>query len=159
MRAKSNLLQWTGTSQILGVFDAIEQDNVPLALYRGAVSYAGVYGLWNPPRIGDDGGRWGNDVTRSQLRLYATMLAERGWTVTRGGAGFAGPEEWLPPLAPGQKGNFVDLTAVRNGKTLRIQTIDVQTDGVTPTPREAVNAALIRLKTPGDHVLLVPKLE
>jgi hypothetical protein len=51
----------------------------------------------------------------------------------------------------------VDLTAMKNGRVLRINTIDTKSDGVTPTLREGAAAALIRAKKPDDHLLLIPK--
>jgi hypothetical protein len=47
---------------------------------------------------------------------------------------------------------------VKNGQTLRINTIDTISDGVTPTAREAAAAALIRSKIgPNDQLILIPK--
>jgi hypothetical protein len=40
------------------------------------------------------------------------------------------------------------LTATKNGRILRINTIDTLADGVTPDDREAAAAALIRSKIP-----------
>lgn len=66
-------------------------------------------------------------------------------------------EEYLPGPGGGRKGsNWVDITAEKDGKIIRIQTVDTQSDGVTPTLREAAAAAMIRQKTSG-HVILVPK--
>ena len=103
------------------------------------------------------GGRLGNEPTRAQLREIAAILRDRGWEITYGGG--SDREEYLPPLSgTGPKGgNYVDLTAVKNGRTLRINTVDTLSDGVTPTLREGAAAALIRAKTPGDHLLLIPK--
>jgi hypothetical protein len=69
------------------------------------------------------------------------------------------PETYLPGKGPGTRGgNYTDVTATKNGKTLHINTIDTTADGVTPTRREAAAAALIRRKiAPGDHLLLIPK--
>lgn len=67
------------------------------------------------------------------------------------------PEEYLPGPGGGRQGsNWVDITAEKGGRTLRINTIDTLADGVTPTAREAAAAAAIRDKT-GEHLLLVPK--
>lgn len=46
--------------------------------------------------------------------------------------------------------------ATKNGRTLHINTVDTYSNG-TPTAREAAAAALIGAKTPGDHLVLVPK--
>ena len=71
------------------------------------------------------------------------------------------PEEYLPGAGGGRKGsNYVDITATKNGQTLRINTIDVLSDGVTPTRREAAAAALIRSKIgPNAPFLLIPKIK
>jgi hypothetical protein len=45
---------------------------------------------------------------------------------------------------------------MKNGRTLRINTVDVKKDG-TPTMREQLNALRIRLQRPQDHLLLIPK--
>ena len=69
------------------------------------------------------------------------------------------PEEYIPGPGGGTKGsNYVDVTATRDGNTVRVQTIDTRADGVTPTTREANNAARIRSQQqPGDHTVLIPK--
>jgi hypothetical protein len=68
------------------------------------------------------------------------------------------PEEYLPGPGGGAKGsNWVDITATKNGRTRRVQTVTTRADGVTPSTEEAAAAALIGSKTPGDHLLLVPK--
>ena len=85
-------------------------------------------------------------------------MERRGWTITGGG----GPsrdlkEEYLPGPGGGRRGSsYPDITATKGGKTLRVNTIDTYADGVTPTKREAANAARIRGQT-GEHVLLIPK--
>jgi hypothetical protein len=65
----------------------------------------------------------------------------------------------LPGTGGGTKGsNYLDLTATRNGETLRINTIDTISDAITPTAREARAAALIRSKIgPNEQLLLIPK--
>ena len=104
------------------------------------------------------GGRLGSPSTRQQIDDIASELERRGWTITGGG----GPsrnlkEEYLPGLGGGRKGSsYPDITAEKNGKTLRVNTIDTYTDGVTPTKREAANAARIRAQT-CEHLVLIPK--
>jgi RHS repeat-associated protein len=138
-----------------GVVDAIEQDNVALAAFRSSLVLVGVVALVRPPK---SGGRLGNENTQAQNARIAAELESRGWTITGGGGRLK--EEYLPPLTPGRKGaNWVDITAVKDGKTLRINTVDTLTDGTTPSTREAAAAALIRQKRPGDHLVLVPKNE
>jgi RHS repeat-associated protein len=102
------------------------------------------------------GGRLGSAATRAHVADVANELVARGWQITGGGGVKA--EEFLRSATGGRLGsNYVDITAVRNGRTLRINTIDTLSDGVTPTAREAAAAAAIRAKTPGDHLLLIPK--
>ena len=89
--------------------------------------------------LGEDtatqGGRLGNSVTRAQNFDIATELESRGWTITGGGGVL--PEEYLPGLGPGTLGaNYLDITAKKANRTLRINTIDTLADGVTPTLKE-----------------------
>ena len=72
--------------------------------------------------------------------------------------GTSAGEEYLPGPGGGRKGsNFVDLTVEKNGKILSVQTVNTLSDGKTHDSRERKNAASIRRKTPGDHLLLIPK--
>ncbi|WP_234945298.1 RHS repeat-associated core domain-containing protein [Anaeromyxobacter sp. Fw109-5] len=101
-------------------------------------------------------GRLGSARTRQQNADIATELEMRGWDVTGGGG--RGKEEYLPGPGFSRKGSsWVDVTAQKNGRTLRINTVDTLADGVTPDKRESANAARIRAQTPGDHLLLIPK--
>ena len=150
--------EWTGTAvdvlrgggasvgkSLLGSVDNIGShfaDDAGRGLYRGFT--------------GRTGGRLGSDATRAKNATIATELEQRGWTVTGGGGRVK--EEYLPALDGGRKGsNYVDITATKGGRTLRINTVDTMADGVTPTSREATAAARIREKTAGDHLLLIPK--
>jgi len=102
------------------------------------------------------GGRWGGRATRLQNHEIANQLEREGWTIT-GGAGRAA-EEWIPGPFGGKKGStWVDITATRNGQTLRIQTVDTYADG-TMTAREAAAAARIRAAFPNDAIQTIPKL-
>ncbi len=102
------------------------------------------------------GGRLGNAATRAHVDDVAAEFESRGWTITRGGQ--RGPEEYLPGPGGARKGSsYPDITATKNGRTLRANTIDTYADGVTATTREAANAVRIREQTPGDHLLLIPK--
>jgi len=152
---------------IVGTADAIEQGNYELAAFRAVLALTGAVTLVRPetptftvpPGEPPTGGRLGSSSTRAQLREIAAMLKDRGWEIIGGGGEEGLQEEYLPPLGgSGRKGgNYVDLTAKKNGRILRINTIDTKSDGVTPTLREGAAAALIRAKTPGDHLLLIPK--
>jgi hypothetical protein len=85
-------------------------------------------------------------------------MQSRGYTIT--GDGGKGPEEYIPGPGGGKKGSsYPDITATKDGRTVRVNTVDTKADGVTPTTREADNAARIRSQTPGDHLLLIPKAE
>lgn len=90
------------------------------------------------------------------VQVEIDELERRRFEVTGGGCRL--PEEFLPGPGGGNKGsNFPDITATRNGRTVRVNTVDTLQDGVTPTAREAAAAAQIRAKTPGDHLILIPK--
>jgi RHS repeat-associated protein len=108
-----------------------------------------------PAHAPASGGRLGNAATRAHVADVAAELENRGWKITGGGGMFK--EEYLPGPTGRLGSNYVDITAMKNGHTLRINTIDTLADGVTPTAREAAAAAAIRAKTPGEHLLLIPK--
>jgi len=101
------------------------------------------------------GGRLGSETTRAHVADVATEMESRGWEITGGGGRL--PEEYLPGPGGARTGSsFPDITATKNGQTLRVNTIDTRANGITPTTREAANAARIRAQT-GEHLLLVPK--
>ncbi len=104
-------------------------------------------------------GRLGKPSTRAQIQQIADELESRGWTITGGGGRMK--EEYIPGIGGGRKGaSFPDLTATKNGRTLRINTVDTYADGVTLTKREARNEARIRKQQkPGDHLLTIPKVK
>jgi RHS repeat-associated protein len=104
------------------------------------------------------GGRLGSQTTRQHIDDVATEMEMRGWTITHGGGpSRALKEEYLPGPGGARKGSsYPDITATKNGRTLRVNTVDTRADGITPTTREATNAARIRQQT-GEHVLLIPK--
>ncbi|SHN18949.1 RHS repeat domain-containing protein [Rhizobacter sp. OV335] len=100
-------------------------------------------------------GRLGNDATRSHIDQVATEMEKRGWKITGGGG--RAPEEYLPGPGGARRGSsYPDITATKDGKTLRVNTVDTRADGVTLTTREAANADRIRAQT-GEHVLTIPK--
>jgi len=106
--------------------------------------------------LGSNGGRLGKDPTREHILDIQTELRTRGWDVTHGGHTLG--EEYLAPLGGGRLGGaYPDITASRGGHILRINTVDVLVDGVTPTARELRAAAKIRMLRPGDRLLLIPK--
>ena len=147
-----------------GTVDAIEQGNYPLAAFRALFTFVGFRTFVEPEPIVPEepvptGGRLGNATTRGQIAEIAQDLKSRGWTITGGGG--EAPEEYLPGANGGRAGsNYVDITATRNGVTLRINTVDTLSDGITPTRREAAAAALIRSKiSSSDPFILIPKLK
>lgn len=109
---------------------------------------------------GGVGGRWGTAATRLQNFNIARSYEKKGYQLQGGGFG---PEEYIPPppavavKGSTKGGTYVDITARKNGQTIRIQTVDTLADGVTPTPREAAAAARIRNAFPNDKLLLIPK--
>ena len=105
--------------------------------------------------LSETGGRLGNQATRQHVDQVATEMERRGWTVIRGGG--RAPEEFLPGPGGARTGSsYPDITAIKNGRTLRVNTVDTYADGMTSTAREATNAARIRAQT-GEHLLLIPK--
>ena len=108
--------------------------------------------------VSKTGGRLGSQTTRAQNSQIAQTLEDRGYIITYGGGKLQ--EEYLKPLNLGRKGgSYIDITAKhpRYGM-LRINTVDVLKDGVTPTARELRNAARIREQIkPNGHLLLIPK--
>ena len=114
-------------------------------------------------RLGNSWGPLGKPSTRSHVESVAQTLESRGWTVTNGGGNFKPgaarlAEEYLPGPGGGSFGsNKIDITAVKDGKILRVNTITT-IDGVVPTGEEFISAAQIRSKLkPGEHLLLIPK--
>jgi RHS repeat-associated protein len=102
------------------------------------------------------GGRLGKQATRDHVDRVATELEARGWQITGGGNRL--PEEYLPGPGGARTGSSLpDITATKNGRTLRVNTVDTLRDGQTPDSRERRNAARIRRQRPGDHLLLIPK--
>ena len=108
--------------------------------------------------VSKTGGRLGSQATRAQNSQIAQKLGDRGSIITGGGG--LKSEEYLAPLSPGRKGgSYIDISAEhpRYG-VLRINTVDVLKDGVTPTARELRNATRIREQIkPNGHLLLIPK--
>jgi RHS repeat-associated protein len=120
----------------------------------GATGGGGRSGLVNSSPVARLG-RLGSQSTRVHIDQVACRIEERGWTITGGGG--RKPEEYLPgPGGARQGSSYPDITAEKNGRTLRINTVDTRANGITPTTREATNATRIRAQT-GEHLLLIPK--
>lgn len=101
-------------------------------------------------------GKLGKQSTRDQIVDIAGKLKQHGWQIVGGGGEL--PEEYLPgPRGRRRGSSYPDITATKDGNTLRVNTIDTRADGVTPSTREANNAARIRSQKPDDTVILVPK--
>lgn len=101
------------------------------------------------------GGRLGKSETREQIDEVATELEKRGYEITGGGGRV--PEEYLAPVGGGRKGgSYPDITATKDGKTVRVNTVDVRKSGKI-TSRELKNAQRIRTQRPNDHLILIPK--
>jgi hypothetical protein len=129
--------------------------SAPTAYYKIS-SYFSLKSFKVAKKVPNPGGRLGKHSTRQHVDDVATEMQDRGWRITRGGNRFA--EEYLPGPGGSRKGSsFPDITATKNGRTIRINTIDTRANGITPTTREANNAARIRSQRPRDHLLLVPK--
>jgi RHS repeat-associated protein len=103
------------------------------------------------------GGRLGSVATRDLNAEIAAKLENAGWKITNGGG--QAPEKYLPGPGPGTKGgNYTDITAVKDGKVLHVNTVSTLADGVTPTANEARAAAQIRAKLgPNERLILIPK--
>ncbi|HZE85251.1 MAG TPA: RHS repeat-associated core domain-containing protein, partial [Puia sp.] len=107
-------------------------------------------------------GRLGKAATRKQIVEIADELESRGYKITGGGGrvgadGTKLAEEYLKPIGGGRKGgSYLDITATKNGKTIRINTVDTYKSGKI-TSRELKNAARIRAQTPGKHLILIKK--
>lgn len=118
--------------------------------------------LYSPTSFGSGRGRLGNANTQAQNASIAKTLENRGWTVTNIGR----KEEYIPGASGGTKGSvWIDITAKKTvwgtPRTLRVQTIDTMPNKMTPTLREADNAArgreLLRSRGDNPHIILIPK--
>ena len=148
-----------GTVQEVGRAAAIVP--VGAAIGKGVGTLAGaVAGTAEREAVGEvaaaTGGRLGSQATREHVAGVANKLENKGWEITGGGGRKA--EEYIPGPGNARKGSsYPDITAEKNGQTLRANTIDTRANGVTPTTREANNAARIRAQKPDDKLILIPK--
>jgi RHS repeat-associated protein len=134
--------------------------------FNGLGSISGVSGIIGVSREGAgimepvtvaSGGRLGKPSTRQQISNIADEFESRGWEISGGGGRM--PEEYIKPINGGRRGgSYPDLTATKNGRTLRVNTVDTRANG-TMTTREAINAARIRAQKPNDHLLTIPKIK
>jgi hypothetical protein len=101
------------------------------------------------------GGRLGSAATRQQVREIAECLENDGWKITGGGG--IEKEEYLAPKN-GYGANYVDITAIKNGQILRINTVTVNSLGI-PVTRELNAAISINAKVGAldGNIYLIPK--
>jgi RHS repeat-associated protein len=105
--------------------------------------------------LSTSGGRWGNSATRQLNHEVATQLEREGWDIIRGGGRRS--EEWIAGPGGGKKGGtWVDITAEKDGRRLRVQTVDTDPHG-NPTDREMDAAKRIRAFAPNDDLRLIRK--
>jgi RHS repeat-associated protein len=102
------------------------------------------------------GGRPGGTPTRSQNAEIGDALESGGYKIT-GGAGRAPEEAIKGPDGTMKGGTYVDITATKDGHTVRVQTVTTLADGKTPTPAEQAAAQRIREAFPNDRLYLIPK--
>lgn len=104
------------------------------------------------------GGVYGKAETRLLNAKVATELEEKGYEIVNIGSKELGmKEKYLPGIGGGTKGSAkVDVTAVGNGKTINVNTIDTYSNGMASV-REATNAERIRMLDPSSELYLVAK--
>jgi hypothetical protein len=150
------------------VVQAVEKVTKPqgVAVYNLEVEKDQTYFVGNA-----NGGAWvhnscrpgmrGNQATQALDKKIADDLEADGWEII-GGVG-SKQEAIKDPdwVSLGKRGRpkgtvFPDITAIKGGVTLRIQTVDTLPDG-QPTPRELNNIYRILKRKPGDRFLWFPK--
>lgn len=141
-------------TEVAGFAATVALDVAPIVLELRAAG--SLYLASRGTAVIQSGGRLGSDLTRQHVADTASKLESTGWTITGGGGRL--PEEYLAGAGGRRLGSsYPDITATKNGVTLRVNTVDTYADGFTPTAREAANAERIRSQAPGDILLLVPK--
>jgi len=89
------------------------------------------------------------------IQAIAQEYMSRGWTLQNGG-GYL-DEEYIPGPGGGTDGSaYPDITLTQNGTTLRINTVDLDSNGNIDF-REMVNAEKITYAFPSDALILIPK--
>src|SRR5437667_6231844 len=100
------------------------------------------------------GGRLGGIETRALDKTVAEGLEKEGYAVTHGAGK---PQEYIPGPGGAKKGSsYPDVTATKDGKTVRVNTVDTNKNG-TLTARERRNANKIQQARPNDQFTTVPK--
>ena len=104
-------------------------------------------------RIPNPHGSLGGPAHRDKVQQVANELERRGFKITGGGGRM--PEERLP--VPGRRaGRRPDITAEKDGRTVRVQ-VGKQTKGGGPVARERDALGDIRsVQEPGDHTIFIP---
>ena len=106
-------------------------------------------------QLAKTGGRLGSVETRALDKAVAEGLEREGHTVTHGAGR---PQEYIPGPGGARKGSsYPDVTAVKDGKTTRVNTVDTLKDGRTLTAREQRNANKIKTARPHGEFRTVPK--
>ncbi len=106
-------------------------------------------------KVPNPDGRLGKPDVREHVAQVAKELEARAFKIEHGGGK---AEEYIRGATGEVKGSaYPDITASKNGRTLRVNTVDTLKNGVTPNARERRSAARIRSLKPKDHLLLVPK--
>lgn len=100
-----------------------------------------------------DRGHLGPRKTQQQDKDLADIFRGIGYEVI-GGAGKT--QEYIPGPSGVWGSCRPDVTLRRGNVTIRIQTVDVDSNGKI-TPRERDNANYIRTKFPNDVLILIPK--
>ena len=101
------------------------------------------------------GGRIGGETHRETITTKADELVSDGWEITGGGGKVK--EEYIPgpPKGTTKGSNYADITATKDGKTLRVQ-VGKQTKSGQPASRERANFVEIQKKKPNDLLEFLP---
>ena len=153
---RAGYISYAQAKQSLGMGQATAgMATAPMLISRGEQALARGAAEGTAETAATTGGRLGSQATRGHIADVAGKLENKGWEIT--GVGGKQAEEYIPGAAGRKGSSYPDITATKNGETLRVNTIDTRAPGVTPTTREVNNAARIRSQTPNDTLILVPK--
>nr|MDA8234214.1 hypothetical protein [Clostridia bacterium] len=114
------------------------------AAKNGSVGKAKVALKKTPANKRNPGGRKGGPEHRAKVDQTIKKLSNKGWTIRGGGKDIK--EEYIRGPKGTKGSNYVDITATKKGKTLRIQ-VGKQTTKGKPIKRERVNLEKIRKQT------------
>lgn len=104
---------------------------------------------------GKSAGRLGGKAHRETVEKVANQLKDEGHKITGGGGKMK--EEYLPGTTKGSTkgGNYLDVTATKDGKTVRVQ-VGKKTKSGQPVSRERKNIERIKKKKPDDELRFEP---